>query len=230
MSRPGATASRPFLRVLGPDRGAYRVGPVAQLRSATHLSTAVAESARERWAVAAGGAAWARAVVALHAAEVIQDLLRSPQLVGDRLVARATTGPLGPGTVANGWVDGARGLLVHTYRVGDDAQLIDATITTPTAQNEGWMAALLLAAASDHDICAKSIEARPPHGLGRTMEAAVREADPCLPCSSLPTGRMGLKLTVIDAQGITAARWGLTDNPTMADGGHAATALEPGRV
>lgn len=228
-SRPGAAASRPFLRALGPDRGGYRVGPVAQLRVATHLSTAVAESARERWAVAVGGAAWARAVVALHAAEVIQDLLSSPQLVGDRLVARAMTGPLGSGTVATGWVDGARGLLVHTYRVADDAQLMDATITTPTAQNEGWLAALLLAAASDHAISTGSIAAQPPHGLAGTMEAAVREADPCLPCSSLPTGGMGLKLTMIDAQGNTAARWGLTENLTMADG-HAATALEPGKV
>jgi NAD-reducing hydrogenase large subunit len=210
---------------------------VAQLRVATHLSTAVAESARERWATAAGGAQWARAVVALHAAEVIQNLLSRPDAVGDCLVAQAVPGAFvsngigsdGSAKVVTGWVDGARGLLVHTYRVADDDQLTDATITTPTAQNEGWLAALLLAAAGDHDICAKSIEARPPHGLGATMESAVREADPCLPCSSLPVGRMGLKLTVIDALGKTAAQWGLTDNPTTA-GGRAATALEPGKV
>lgn len=235
-SRPGATASRPFLRAVGPDRGAYRVGPVAQLRVATHLSTAVAESARERWAVAAGGAEWARAVVALHAAEVIQDLLSRPDVVGDCLVAPVQCGVVpgggvygGSAKVVTGWVDGARGLLVHTYRVDDDGRLADATITTPTAQNEGWLAALLLAAASENDICAKGIEARPPHGLGTTMESAVHEVDPCLPCSSLPVGRMGLKLIVIDALGNTAAPWSLTDDPTTA-GGNSTTALEPGRV
>ena len=228
-SRPGATASRPFLRAVGPDRGAYRVGPVAQLRVATHLSTAVAESARERWAVAMGGAEWARAVVALHAAEVIQDLLSRPDVVGECLVAPVVPGRVvsgGSAKVVSGWVDGARGLLVHTYRVADEGRLTDATITTPTAQNEGWLAALLLAAASDHDICAKSIEARPPAGLMGTMEAAVREADPCLPCSSLPVGRMGLKLTVIDEPGNTAAQWSLTDTSTTT-GGRAGTALGP---
>jgi NAD-reducing hydrogenase large subunit len=232
-SRPGASASRPFLLPLGPDRGGYRVGPVAQLRVATHLSTDGAESARERWGRAGGGAAWARAVVALHAAEVIQDLLSRPQVAGDCLVEPGVSGGIGSvgaSTVTTGWVDGARGLLVHTYRVAGDGRLTDATITTPTAQNEGWLAALLLAAARDHAISAGSIAAHPPQGLAPAMEAAVREADPCLPCTSLPfDAGMRLNLTVTDAQGNTLARWALGENPSMAQG-HAATALEPGRV
>lgn len=227
-SRPGATASRPFLRAIGPDRGGYRVGPMAQLRVATHLPTAGADLARERWAVAGGGAQWARAVVALHAAEVIQDLLSRPQAVGDCLVAPAVPsmpGRAGAATVATGWVDGARGLLVHTYRVAGDGQLSDATIITPTAQNERWLAALLLAAAGDHAISAESITAQAPPGLPASMEAAVREADPCLPCTSLPVDNMGLKLTITDAQGNAAARWTLADDQVRVDG-RAVTARE----
>jgi NAD-reducing hydrogenase large subunit len=231
-SRPGATASRPYLRALGPDRGGYRVGPVAQLMVPTHLSTDSAESARQRWERAGGGAAWARAVVALHAAEVIQDLLSRPDVVGEVHVAPAAAGVpalAGSATVVTGWVDGARGLLVHTYRVAGDGLLTDATITTPTAQNEGWLAAMLLAAAGEQASSVGRVAAAAPHGLAGVMEAAVREADPCLPCSSLPMGQMGLKVTVIDANGNPAALSSWTEGSTTIDG-RTSTAPETGRV
>ncbi|MEP7091940.1 MAG: nickel-dependent hydrogenase large subunit [Nocardioidaceae bacterium] len=198
-SRPGAAASRPFLRRLGPDRGGYRVGPVAQLRVATHLSTPAAESARQRWAVARGGARWARAVVALHAAEVVHGLLGDPDLVAGTLVAPETGPPGGSGQPRSvtGWVEGPRGLLVHCYRVDAGGVLSDATITTPTAQNERWLAQLLTGAARERPTAITSLGAPAP-GLAEALEDAVREADPCLPCSSRPTGMMGLRILVGD--------------------------------
>lgn len=89
------------------------------------------------------------------------------------------------GAVGVGWVDGPRGLLVHRYVAGGDGLLRAATILTPTAQNEPWLADLLRAAV------ARSAAAG-------ALERAVREADPCLPCTAAPLGTM--RLTVTDAR------------------------------
>lgn len=82
-----------------------------------------------------------------------------------------------------GLVDGPRGLLVHHYRVADGT-LLDCQILSPTAQNEGWLSAMLtraVAAGADP----------------REIEAAIRAADPCLPCTSAPEGKMNV--TVVRA-------------------------------
>jgi NAD-reducing hydrogenase large subunit len=224
-ARPGAAAPRPYLQVLGPGRGRYRVGPVAQLRVADHLSTAGAEKARQRWAAANGGATWARAVVALHAVEVIQSLTDSPELVAGPLVApmgdsvHASDSP----TVAIGWVDGARGLLVHMYEVGERRELVEARITTPTAQNEGWLADLLTTVIGKYGLYSRRREMRLPDELLASMEAAVREADPCLPCTSLPLNTMELGLTALDAEGNTVASWASPQR----DSGNAAKSGNP---
>jgi NAD-reducing hydrogenase large subunit len=78
-------------------------------------------------------------------------------------------------------VDGARGLLVHRYRVDRAGAVDQALVLTPTAQNEYWLARLLVAALRA--------------GAGETaLEGAIREADPCLPCVSAPAGLMGVEV------------------------------------
>jgi NAD-reducing hydrogenase large subunit len=162
---------------VGPGRGHYRVGPVAQLRVG-ELSTPLAAEFQRRWQRAAGGAVGARAVMLLHSVEAIGELLAEPGLVAGP--PAAAPAPVRPG-VGVGWVDGPRGLLVHRYEVSDAGIVTAATILTPTAQNESWLAGLLHRAVSaDADSDA--------------LEAAVREADPCLPCAAAPPGAMGLVL------------------------------------
>lgn len=182
--RPGAPAPRPYLTALGPGAGFYRVGPVAQLRIGVP-TTPWAADLRERWLAVDGGSRSARAVVTLHAAEALGELV-------DRLVAPSATAA-SPATtlvpasrVGTGWVDGPRGLLVHTYTCDDDGVLIAARIITPTAQNEPWLARLLTAAASAPDAERAS-----------RLEESIRTADPCLPVSSAPEGGMGLTVDVV---------------------------------
>lgn len=209
-SRPGSPAPRPYLRALGSVAGTYRVGPVAELRAATCLVTPLAESARRRWSAAGGDAAWARAVVALHVVEVVEELLGRPELVAGPVLVE--TGA--PGTSrreASGWVDGARGLLVHSYRTDGTGMLSAATITTPTAQNEAWLAGLLRSTVRDGGLI--DLDGGHPGRLQAPLEAAVREADPCLPCTSLPSGRMQVRLKMTGADEVPVASWLLQGTP-----------------
>ena len=218
---PGSSAPRPYLKALGPGAGAYRVGPVAQLRVG-RVGTPSAAGLQERWwggadpfdrharhddvqrrvDVRTGGAAAARTIIIVHAVEAIADLLDSPALVaGPTLVDLVSGQVLPPGSppspwpaelppgVGVGWVDGARGLLAHRYATGADGRVATATILTPTAQNEPWLGELLRTAAGG-----SASEAAVRAGL----EDAIREADPCLPCSAAPAGTMDLVVDITE--------------------------------
>jgi NAD-reducing hydrogenase large subunit len=154
-AEPGSPAPRPYLRDLGPSDGQYRVGPHAQV-SLGELSTEQAAQLQ--------GRAEPRVVIALHCLEMIT-----------RLADQAPTPTASPQV---GWVDSARGLLVHHYQADAAGQLTAAVILTPTAQNEPWLAALLTEALQ----------------TGGDLEAAVRLADPCLPCTAALPGQMNLEL------------------------------------
>jgi NAD-reducing hydrogenase large subunit len=156
---------------------------VAQLRIG-ELTTVRARRLQERWLAAGGSARAARAIMMLHSVEAIGALLESSALVA----GPCTTAPAGvPRDEGVGWVDGPRGLLVHRYVTAGDGVARAVTILTPTAQNEPWLAGLLRAA----------VDASPADGPDRMgLEGAIREADPCLPCSSAPPGSMNLQMDV----------------------------------
>lgn len=78
-----------------------------------------------------------------------------------------------------GLVDGPRGLLIHKYEV-ENGVLTDCQILSPTAQNEGWLSDMLTVA----------VEKQSPD----LVEAAIRAADPCLPCTSAPKGAMNVRI------------------------------------
>jgi NAD-reducing hydrogenase large subunit len=200
-ARPGEVASRPYLQVGGAGGGHYRVGPVAQLRVAAP-PTALAAQLRERWLARAGSATAARAVQAVHCVEAIIGLAGEVGRPGNAIkldLSGALTGSAGGGGVGVGageagggvgvgWVDAARGLLVHRYRVDAAGAVDQALVLTPTAQNEHWLAELLVEAL----------------GAGRdkaALEDAIRVADPCLPCVAAPVGYMAVAVTVRGADG-----------------------------
>jgi NAD-reducing hydrogenase large subunit len=185
---PGDPAPRPYLAALGSKAGGYRVGPVAQLRVGK-LPTPMAAKFQQEWLQVGGDALAARAVILLHCIEAIGDLLESDVIQGGDVPLKSRVGleladghPELSGTgIGVGWVDGARGLLVHRYVAAADGSMQDATILTPTAQNEYWLCELLRTAANS-----KAEDVYP------LLEEAIREADPCLPCVLAPVGKMGL--------------------------------------
>jgi NAD-reducing hydrogenase large subunit len=193
---PGSAAPRPYLRHLGPQRGTYRVGPVAQLRVGA-LGTPHAGRWQQDWWDAsggggatggAGGALAARAIMGVHCVEVIAEVLDriDPSDAVLRAAVPEVFGGADRRSVGTGWVDGARGLLVHRYEVSDEGTVSGAIVLTPTAQNEYWLAYLLRLAMG-----------ATPDGSGPAspaVEDAIRDADPCLPCSFAPPGHMTLEI------------------------------------
>ncbi|MDR1428139.1 MAG: nickel-dependent hydrogenase large subunit [Bifidobacteriaceae bacterium] len=212
---PGDPAPRPYLVGLGPDAGRYRVGPAAQIRVGA-IATPLARELQHRWRDSGnGGAASARAVMAVHGVEAIAELLDDPSAfagdvrtagpveagaaaagavearVGGQLAEDADSRACAPESVATGvgWVDGARGLLVHRYDASSDGRMVRAQVLTPTAQNEYWLSQLLV----------RAVRTTPdgPVELCTELEDAIREADPCLPCASAPPGQMGLTIQTV---------------------------------
>lgn len=182
---PGAPAPRPYLSALGSVQGRYRVGPVAQL-SVGVLPSELASKAQEGWLAGGRDAASARVIITLHVlektVELVSELLRLLELgeleaCPPEKQLRFTEG------IATGLVDGPRGLLAHTYRSDPQGIITAATILTPTAQNEPWLADLLTQAIAKEDA-----------GRQAALEQSIREADPCLPLSSAPEGQMGLQV------------------------------------
>ena len=100
-----------------------------------------------------------------HALAQVKRLLRA-----DYSGPWVTPGSLRDGTGV-GLVDGPRGILAHVYTAADGV-LVSCQILTPTAQNEPWLADMLGAL---------------------DPEAAIRAADPCLPCTSAPEGQMNVR-------------------------------------
>lgn len=185
-SRPGQNVPRPYIVALGIPEGYYRVGPIAQL-SIGPLSTPRARAAQNRWLDGgeSGGGLAARAIITLHCLEMVDQLTeRILELLGVEQERAGTTfdepKSLHAGT-ATGLVDSPRGILQHTYSIGEDGLVSSATILTPTAQNEPWLAYLLT-------------DAMRLEGNAReaAMEDALRAADPCLPISAAPPGTMNL--------------------------------------
>ncbi|PFG28438.1 hypothetical protein [Corynebacterium renale] len=81
-----------------------------------------------------------------------------------------------------GLVDGPRGVLAHAYEVDENEVVTAAHVLTPTAQNEPWLAELLTEACSG-----------PDNERTSRAEAAIRAADPCMPCASMPPGMMNIE-------------------------------------
>lgn len=182
---PHTPAPRPYLRALGVNEGRYRVGPVSQLSIGT-LPSPKAAAAQERWLAESRNAQPARAIITLHLLERTTELVKQlSRLVGQVNSEEHTAGrpvKFSSGQ-ASGVVDGPRGILAHTYATDTEGMITQATILTPTAQNEPWLAQLLTQAIA--------LDGAQTQGA---LEESIREADPCLPLSSAPCGQMGLKV------------------------------------
>jgi NAD-reducing hydrogenase large subunit len=189
----------PFLKVLGPEKGWYRVGPLARVVQCDFIPTPLADKERQDFmAFDAGnpsgstlGYHWARMIEMLHAAEAIKELLHDDDLQGTDLVVKGERQERGVGMI-----EAPRGTLIHHYRVDEHDQVIRANLIVSTTHNNQAMNESVRQVARQYLDGRKLTE-----GLLNHIEVAVRAFDPCLSCATHALGKMPLQVELIDAEG-----------------------------
>jgi NAD-reducing hydrogenase large subunit len=189
----------PFIKSLGPERGWYRVGPLARINTADFIDTPEAEAARREFMALTDGKPnnltmayhWARMIEGLHAIEKIRDLLLDPDLQGADLVATGERREEGVGIV-----EAPRGTLIHHYKVNDQDQVVMANLIVSTTHNNEPMNRAVQKVAQDYLSGVEITE-----GLLNRVEVAIRAYDPCLSCATHALGQMPLTVELLDQAG-----------------------------
>jgi len=121
--KPWSYMKFPFINSLGPEKGWYRVGPLARINNCDFIPTPLAEEERKEFMSLGNGEPihvtlayhWARMIELLHAIEAIRELLLDPDIFGDELVVRGEMAREGIGVI-----EAPRGTLFHHYRMNED--------------------------------------------------------------------------------------------------------------
>ncbi|HID44302.1 MAG TPA: Ni/Fe hydrogenase subunit alpha, partial [Chromatiaceae bacterium] len=186
----------PYLKKLGREAGAIRVGPLARLNVTKSYgdSTPLAQAALERFHDYTHGRAndmtlhtnWARAIEILHSAELIKVLLNDPDLQGEQLVLQPPENAwTGEGV---GVVEAPRGTLLHHYRADEEGAVTFANLVVATTQNNTVMNRTVRSVAEEY----LGGQAEITEGMMNAIEVGIRAYDPCLSCATHAMGQMPL--------------------------------------
>lgn len=190
----------PFIKSLGPEKGWYRVGPLARVNTADFIDTPEAEAARKEFMAVTNGKPnnlsmayhWARMIEVLHSIEKINDLLNDKDLQGTDLVVKGQKRYEGVGLI-----EAPRGTLFHHYKINENDQITMCNLIVSTTNNNESMNAAVRKVAMDHIDGVPEIT----EGLLNHIEVAIRAYDPCLSCATHALGKMPLKVSLFDHHG-----------------------------
>jgi NAD-reducing hydrogenase large subunit len=189
---PRSYLKAPYFRPRGPDRGVYRVGPLARLNVASRLGTPLADAELAEFKALGRGAVLspfhghrARLVEIVHALERLALLLDDPRLLSPEVQAGAACNR----RRGVGSVEAPRGTVFHDYEVDRDGVVTRVDLLIATGQNALAMNATVV------QLARRFVSARRlgPDALNR-VEAGIRAFDPCLSCATHAAGRMPLRL------------------------------------
>jgi len=190
----------PFIKSLGPEKGWYRVGPLARVNACDFIDTPEAEAARKEFMAVTDGKPnnitmayhWTRMIETLHTIEKIKELLHDPDLQGNDLVVSGERREEGVGLL-----EAPRGTLFHHYRVNEDDQIVMANLIVSTTNNNEPMNQAVQKIAKDHLSGKQEIT----EGLLNHIEVGIRAYDPCLSCATHAMGQMPLVVELFDCEG-----------------------------
>ena len=198
--KPWSYMKFPHIRSLGAEAGWYKVGPLARVQLCDSIPSRLAEIERKEFMAMGGGRPshgtllfhWARLIEALHAAEVIRDLLDDPEILGTNLMAEKGARV----EEAVGVIEAPRGTLFHHYRVDETDLVSYCNLIVSTTNNNQAMNEAIRAVAKQY-LCGKEVT----EGLLNHIEVAIRAYDPCLSCATHALGKMPLEVDIVDAAG-----------------------------
>jgi NAD-reducing hydrogenase large subunit len=203
--KPWTYMKFPHIRTLGPQTGWYKVGPLARIQVCDFIPSELAEGERRNLLALGQGKPlhgaliyhWARIIEALHAAEIIRDLLNDPDIVGVDLMGERGERR----EEAVGVIEAPRGTLFHHYRVGEDDLVTFCRLIVSTTNNNQAMNEAVRAVARQYVDGRVITEALLNH-----IEVAIRAYDPCLSCATHAIGQMPLEVELVDASGELVSR------------------------
>jgi NAD-reducing hydrogenase large subunit len=192
----------PYLRSLGREAGWNRVGPLARLNICDHIPTPLAEAERAVFKAQTNGQPnnssmhyhWARIIEMLHCAELMEQLLQDPDILGDDLQREGERQPIGIGVV-----EAPRGTLIHHYEADEKGKVTHANLIVSTTHNNEAMNQAV------HQVAQSHISQKPEitEGMLNQVEVAIRAYDPCLSCATHAIGQMPLHISLYDHLGNT---------------------------
>ncbi len=191
----------PYYAPLGPEKGMYRVGPLARLNVCDFAGTPRADRELRQFRHFGGRGKtvnnsfyyhYARLVEILHSLERIEEILADDILVDHHIRSRAGVNQ----NVGIGVSEAPRGTLFHHYQVDDNGILEKVNLMIATGQNNLAMNKTIKQLAGRFISGDKLDE-----GLLNRVEHGIRAFDPCLSCSTHEAGRMPLHLQLRDVSG-----------------------------
>ncbi|MFO0904997.1 MAG: Ni/Fe hydrogenase subunit alpha [Pirellulales bacterium] len=189
----------PYFQPRGFPDGIYRVGPLSRLVCADRCGTPVADHELSEFRLRIGRAPtssfhyhWARLIEAVYGVERIEQLLRDPGILAERVQATAGVNRL----EGVGISEAPRGTLVHHYQITPDGQMKWANLIIATGHNN------LAMNRGVKQVAQRFVDgARLHEGMLNRVEAVVRAFDPCLSCSTHAWGQMPLRIELRSAAG-----------------------------
>jgi NAD-reducing hydrogenase large subunit len=187
----------PYLKELGPEKGWYRVGPLARLNTCDFIPTPLAQKEFEEFKSLTNGKPnnhcmhfhYARLIETLHAAEEMKKLLNDPDLLEGPLVTKGTKVNEGVGLI-----EAPRGTLFHHYRINEHDQIEMANLIVSTTNNNEPMNRSVNYVAKAW-MNGKTEITEP---MMNAVEVAIRAYDPCLSCATHALGQMPLDISLYD--------------------------------
>lgn len=186
----------PYYGPMGYPGGAYRVGPLARLRIATHCGTKKADQAFNEFKKLNLKSCFhyhtARLIEIIYAYEKIESLLNEPDILSEHV--RAFAAPNNFEGV--GVSEAPRGTLMHHYKIDKNGLITYADLVIATGHNNIVMNKGITEVAKKYIKDEKISD-----GILNRVEALIRSYDPCLSCSTHAFGQMPLQIQLLDSKG-----------------------------
>jgi len=187
----------PYLKELGPQKGWYRVGPLARMNTCDFIPTPLAQKEFEIFKSLTNGKPnnhcmhyhYARLIEIIHSAEEIKRLLDDPDLLQGPLVVKGTKKDEGVGLI-----EAPRGTLFHHYKINENDQIKMANLIVSTTHNNEPMNQSVNYVAKSW-MNGKTQITEP---MMNAVEVAIRAYDPCLSCATHALGQMPLDVSLYD--------------------------------
>ena len=191
----------PYLTHIGQQNGWNRVGPLSRMNVANKINTPLANKELQEFKAYTSGKPnnctmhyhWTRLIEILHCAEEMKSLLTDESILGEDLLREGTRRPEGIGII-----EAPRGTLIHHYKVDEKGMITKCNlIVSTTHNNEAMNKAVRWVAKNTLDKQKEITE-----GMLNEVEVAIRAFDPCLSCATHALGKMPLKASVYDHEGV----------------------------